>query len=954
MPDHHRLSTVPLHQRLSIALNSAGFRGDVTGDFAARAAFSTDNSVYQIVPDIVVAPRDTNDTVVLLKTLEKPEFSGLAITGRGGGTGTNGQSLNSGVIVDFRRYMNRILDIDTEEGWIDVEPGIVLDDLNEQIASTGLFFAPNTSTSNRCTVGGMASTDASGKGSRIYGKTADNIVGLEVCLAGGKILDSRTQPPDWAREMLTDITDACDAGRAPLLRRIPKLSRRFSGLDIERARPNGDTLEWWRLFIGAEGSLGLITRLRLKLTPRPKTTRLGIIAFESFLDALDATVPLLDFEPLAIEVMDEWVQSLARKAGLLDALPPEIRSEQTSVYMFIEFVGDDAQAIEQKLGESLVFASRQRGYCGSHMESDSAQIAHLWSVRAAAVGLLGASSDHRRPIAFVEDCVVPPEYLAAFVKDFTAILGEHGVPYGIYGHADVGCLHVRPALDLDAEKDRERFKTISDTVFETVTRHGGIFWGEHGKGIRGDYLEAFVGPEAFAAFERIKLAFDPARRFNPGKLVAEKAARYTIEGTPLRRMHGRDANDPLNKAFACNGNALCLNYAVRTPMCPSFKVSADLRHSPKGRAEALRGLEQARDAGIATNEMEEAVFETLDHCLGCKSCAGTCPAHVDIPQMRSHFLEHYYRSRRRPLADYCILNLEKFSGMLGRFQPALRMLSATALYRWIGSWLGFVDLPWFSISSSYAGIPVTRADNIAEITRERTVLLVQDPFTALFDTQAINDIARGLQALGYEPLLLELIPGGKAAHVKGDIREFRRQAELLRDTLNTAAASGLPLIGVDPSLVYMLRSEYPASNIGPVAKVMAIEEFLLSEFDKGRLATRALEDTPPVSVFLHCTEKSMRPTTPSDWSRVMDRLGIPVVVERTGCCGMSGVFGHEKRHLDWSRRLFDLSWSKPLKSATAAYATGFSCRCQTKRFGDKLARHPMHAIARALKEPDTD
>ena len=937
--------------RLPGALRQAGFRGAIATDLASRAAMSTDNSVYQIVPGMVVAPLDAEDVSRLLSVLAQPGFNGLAITARGGGTGTNGQSLNEGVIVDFRRHMHRVLAVDIAAGWVDVEPGIVLDDLNQQLAHTGLFFSPNTSTSNRCTVGGMVSTDASGKGSRIYGKTADNVLGLTMMVGDGQALDSQAPVPDWAISMMDEIAAACDAGRAALLANVPRLSRRFSGLDLERARPDAQRLEWWRLPIGAEGTLGLITRLRLRLVKKPSQSRLCVLAFDLFSDALDATLPLLAAEPLAIEVIDEWVQRLAVEAGLLDSLPAAIRGEGADrpVYAFVEFAGDDPKTLDTGVAQCLAIASNLAGFRGAYTAGNAAEIAHLWSVRAASVGLLGGTGGRRRPISFVEDCVVPPENLAAFVRDFTAILGGHGLSFGIYGHADVGCLHVRPALDIDDLADRDLYRSISDAVYEAVTAHGGIFWGEHGKGIRGEYLERFVGPVAYGAFQRIKAAFDPAGRFNPGKLIAGPTPLLGIATTPYRTSQTAPS-DPFGKALACNGNALCLTYAAKTPMCPSFKVSAELRHSPKGRAEALRALEQARVSGQVTAEMEVDVFEALDGCLGCKSCAAACPTHVDVPEMKSHFLERYYTERRRPMSSLAAMLLEAQIGMLVRLRPVLHVLALTHAYGLAARSLGLADPPRPSrLGLGHHSIATLSASKVAKLpVNAGHVVLLQDPFTALFDTETVATVAEGLRALGYAPVVLSVQASGKAAHVTGARGVFVRQAKAMADALRIASRTGLPLVGLDPSLVYMLRSEYPKAGIVDVPRVSAVEEYLVAELAAGRSFPAIQGANGKVVVFTHCTERSMRPGVAADWKRIFAALGLDATVQDAGCCGMSGLFGHEVRHQDWSRKLYDLSWKRPVEAADAVFATGFSCRCQVERFGSVATAHPMALVTQRL------
>ncbi|TMV76215.1 FAD-binding oxidoreductase, partial [Thioclava sp. BHET1] len=579
---------------LTHALRAAGFRGEIETDTALRAAMSTDNSVYQISPDLIVAPFDGADLVTLLATLEAPEFDRIPVTARGGGTGTNGQSLNAGVIVDMRRHMNRLIALDAKAGWAEVEPGMVLDDLNAQIRPSGWFFAPETSTSTRCTIGGMVSTDASGKGSRIYGKTSDNILGIELAQPQG-LLSSLTPAPVWAGEILAQAEVSARQGRQAFIANTPKLNRRFTGYDLERACPEGGGFEWWRLFLGAEGTLGLMSRIRVKLRRIEAEKRLLVVGFDDFRAALAAATPLIAADPTAIEVMDETVQAIADKASILDRLPPGLRARegQRVAYVFIEINGDDPQAVDAKIAHCRKILAGLPGIGAIHIAADLAEIRALWAIRSAGVGLLAKVDGTARPIAFVEDTVVPPENLPAYVDEFLSVLTRNGLGFGIYGHVDVGCLHIRPALNIDTETDRATLVAVSDAVFALTRKYGGIFWGEHGKGVRGAYLRDWIGPEAYRALQGIKAAFDPRGRFNPGKLVTNDTPIMGIATTPFRKVNAPEG-DPLQRAFRCNGNAQCLSYAASTPMCPSFKASADVRHSPKGRADALRAWHRAR------------------------------------------------------------------------------------------------------------------------------------------------------------------------------------------------------------------------------------------------------------------------------------------------------------------------------------------------------------------------
>lgn len=927
---------------LALALPAAGFSGPVEADTALRAAMSTDNSIYQITPGLVVAPRSAQDLVVLLRVLDAPRFAGLAITARGGGTGTNGQSLNSGVIVDMRRFMNRLLALDADEGWADVEPGMVLDDLNAQIRQSGWFFAPETSTSTRCTIGGMVSTDASGKGSRIYGKTSDNILGLAIAHPQG-LLDSLGPVPGWARPMLASAETAARAGRQAFIDNTPQLNRRFTGYDLDRACPDGSGFEWWRLFLGAEGTLGLVSRIRVKLRRIEKEKRLIVAAFASFREALAAATPLLAADPTAVEVMDETVQALADAAGILHRLPQALRGTagQRIAYVFVEVNGDDSALLDVRVARCRQILTGLPGMIADYLSSDLAEIRVLWAVRSAGVGLLGKVEGNARPVAFVEDTVVPPENLPAFLDDFLAVLSRNGLGFGIYGHVDVGCLHIRPALNLDDPGDRDRLVVVSDAVFDLTRKHGGIFWGEHGKGVRGAYLRDWIGEDAYRALQDVKAAFDPQGRFNPGKLVTNDRAIMGIVSTPFRAFNAPEG-DPLSSAFRCNGNAQCLSYAASTPMCPSFKLTADVRQSPKGRADALRSWHQARTAGADMTQREADLLAALDTCLGCKACTSSCPVQVDIPAMRSAFLADYFARHKRPLTDRLTLWAERFGPVIRRATPVLAPVWPAAAV--VGGWFTCtVDLPR-KLARMPRSVWLDEGD-LAQPLPPDTVILVQDWFTALFDPEVQADVTAGLVALGFRPRLLCMRPAGKAAHAAGDLAGFRRMAERLADLLQRAGATGAPLVAFEPAFGMMLRQEYAKAGIA-VPHVRMIQEFLVDALPTRRVPQAASPET--VTILSHCTEVTGSPLSAPQWHQVFEAVGLRAATPHMGCCGMAGLFGHQKRHQTMSRGLFDLSWRAHLEKGGQVAATGFSCRCQSERLTDKAPRHPLGLIADAL------
>lgn len=933
-----------LYDELATAFRRAGVLGEIETDRALRAAMSTDNSIYQITPDLIFAPIDGMDIVRLLRVLAQPRFSEIALTARGGGTGTNGQSLNRGVILDLRRHMTRVVDINEEEGWADVQPGVVLDALNEVLRPKGWFFAPETSTSSRCTIGGMVSTDASGKGSRIYGKTSDNILGLEIAHAEG-LISSLRPAPHWAQPMLDQARVAAYAGREAFIAATPRLNRRFTGYDLERACPETGGFEWWRLFLGAEGTLGPITSIRVKLRRIEPQKRLIVAGFATFRDALAAASPLLADDPTAVEVMDEWVQELASKAGILNRLPANLRPNGPVAYVFIEFNGHDPVEIEGRVKTCMARLTKLPGQIALHQARDLAEIRELWAIRSAGVGLLGKVEGDARPIAFVEDCVVPPENLPAFIDDFLAVLAKNGLGFGIYGHVDVGCLHIRPALNIDTSADRDRLVAVSDAIFALTRKHGGIFWGEHGKGMRGAYLPEWIGAPAYDALRQVKQAFDPGEKFNPGKLVSLKKPLMGIATTPFRRFNTH-SDDPLDKAFRCNGNAQCLSYQAATPICPSFKATGDLRQSPKGRADALRAWHLARDAG-QEQDITPDLLAALDGCLGCKACASTCPVQVDIPSMRSAFYAQHYRKARRPLPDRLVLMGERLSPKIQRFAPLLRPF--WPLGRRIGArLLDAVDLPK-SLARPLPRSVMVSAAELSGPLPENTILLVQDWFTALFDDALARDALVAFRALGYHPLIVPMHPAGKAALNMGAMAEFQEMAEKLMRLLRQAGASGRPLIGLDPAFVMMLRQDYPKAGFRP-PRVDLPQEFLANEIRKSRPFPQIAQAFAP-QIMSHCTEASALPQAGQLWVEVFQALGVSATAKASGCCGMAGLFGHQNRHQPVSRRLYNLSWRATVatdRPDAPVLASGFSCRCQAKRLGGQSLSHPLSLIAQAL------
>lgn len=951
------------------ALCDRGFSGDIVEDSASLSVWATDNSIYEVRPAAVLLPRTAQDVELALSVAVDPTVGPVSVTARGGGTGTNGQSLTPGVVVDLSRHMNRILEIDPVRRLAVVEPGVVLDQLNAAAADHDLFFPPNVSTASRATIGGMAATDASGKGSRLYGRTSDHIDAMDVVFAGGERATVRALSHGETRErrqgakavdrLLDQVLDEIDACGNEIERIFPRMNRGLTGYNLQAVRrPDGGS-SLIPLLCGSEGTLAVTTRIVVRLTPRPAHRALAVVRYRDFDGALRDIARLLSAEPSAIEVIDDRILALAQGDIVWTAVEQALGSaDGVAGLSFVEILADDAPTLQARMAglRTLIATDAPTTQIDCQTVEDPALIAQLWNLRAKAVGLLGRMEGRRKGQAFVEDCAVPPERLADFVAEFRTLLDAHGLTYGMFGHADVGCLHVRPALDMADPADAALIRPISDAVAALTRKYGGLIWGEHGRGFRGEFSPAVFGPVLYPVLQRIKAAFDPLNILNPGKLAAPAGGSITAIDTP--RMRGdRDrgispaARSGFEKALTCNGNAACFNWEPADPMCPSWKATRDRRQSPKGRAALLRDWMASTDAPAVEREaIETALDATLATCLSCKACSSQCPVQVDIPTMKARYLHRRHRDRPRSLRDGLLARFETLLP-LARALPSLAntLLRTTPVRRLLANRFGLVDLPAIR-PSSLEGEPFD-ARTIAALSpqqHERAVILVADGFNATFDGATLAAATRLLQRLDYKVFVAPPTANGKALHVRGMLDRFARVAAKARQRQGALVATGLPVIGVEAVTNLMFRHEYRDDAATPDAP-LALEEFLAAELAGGRLNLPPAQATAIISILLHCTERTARPQAAAEWRTVFQAFGLEVETPAVGCCGMAGLFGHEIEHQDLSRALFDMSWRAPLDAPDRiTAATGFSCRCQASRFSGARPSHPAEILLAAL------
>ncbi|MCT8629299.1 FAD-binding oxidoreductase [Glaesserella parasuis] len=747
----------PLVQQYLAELKQQHFSGDIASNYADRLSLTTDNSVYQQLPQAILFPKSVADVVILTKLAQKTAFQALTFTPRGGGTGTNGQSLNNNIIVDLSRHLTQILELNVQERWVRVQAGVVKDQLNQFLKPHGLFFSPELSTSNRATLGGMINTDASGQGSLQYGKTSDHILAIKAVLMNGDILETQAVKTDDffanvdqlnltanGKKLHSEIFQRCQALRPTVLKELPQLHRFLTGYDLKNVF-NDDLSEFnlTRILTGSEGSLAFICEAKLNLLPLPEYRTLINIKYNSFDAALRSAPFMLQAQALSVETVDSKVLNLAKQDIVWHSVSDLLSEDEHNPILginIVEYASNDkaqneariaklCQALDEKIQNGT------SGIIGYQLCNDLASIEKIYAMRKKAVGLLGNAKGWAKPIAFVEDTCVPPEHLADYIVEFRQLLDDHGLDYGMFGHVDAGVLHVRPALDLCDKAQVAKFKAISDQVVELTAKYGGLIWGEHGKGMRSAYGERFFGETLWKELRYIKQLFDPQNRLNPGKICTpldSQASLYPIDSqmrADLDRQIPIQVREAFKGAMNCNGNGLCFNFDVHSTMCPSMKVSGNRLFSPKGRATLVREwLRLLAEQNVSPDELifekqqtsaklvdfakkirnqwrksqeydfSHEVKSAMDTCLACKACASQCPIKIDVPTFRSQFNELYHRRYLRPLKDYVVANLEFVAPLMAKQPKLFNFFSANKLAETVASkTIGMVDLPALSV-----------------------------------------------------------------------------------------------------------------------------------------------------------------------------------------------------------------------------------------------------------------
>jgi len=910
--------------------------------------YSTDASIYRIDPVAVVIPLDEADVRAAVATAAE---QGVSILPRGGGTSLAGQAVGASLVIDFSKRLNRILEVNVQQGWVRVQPGVVRDELNAALARQGLFFPIDPSTGNRANIGGMIGNDASGARSILYGKTVDHVLETRILLSDGNILHFKEQSreeyeqvasaPSREGTIYRRFREIVEANRAEIDRRYPHRSRRVGGYNLDEFIRD-DRWNLSKLMTGSEGTLGTLLEAKLRLSPLPKRTALCIVHFRDLQEAIRTVQPILKHGPSAVEIIDRTITSLVYKNPALSRMA-DFMEDDPEALLIVEFCGDSVEELREKT-RGLIADLKSRGVGYAYPERfERAEQARVWQVRKDGLGIMLNVPGNRKPVAFIEDASVPLDALPEYVARVQAICARHRTQTALYAHASVGVIHVRPLLDLRQREDIERMKAIAEETFELVHRLGGALSAEHGDGLaRSPFMERSFGPRIYQAFKEIKPLFDPANLMNPGKIVdAEPLDSHLRYGENYRPQswktlyHYRTHGGFTQEVELCTGIGACRK-TLQGTMCPSYIATRDEEHSTRGRANALR-LAMTGQLGPEALTSDR-LFQAMELCLSCKSCKSECPSNVDMAKLKSEFLQRYHDRHGVSLRERMVASSSDFAPLFAGWPaPLVNRIQKTRLFRKMLEWIAGFDsrrqLPEYA-REPFSQWLAKRSPRPSK--SKRKVVLFRDTYLDYYTPSIGISAVELLESCGYEaiPARAGCCQRPRISH--GFLREAKRIGEKTLRALDASIQQGLPVVVCEPSCASALTDDLPdlmddedlARRI--VENVTMIDVFLHREVLAGHLSCGFTSPYREVFIHGHCHQEALYGT--EAMRALLARVpGMAVTVIDSGCCGMAGSFGHEKEHYDLSMkigedRLFERV--RQLPQGAALVACGFSCRHQ--------------------------
>ncbi len=958
-------------------------KGDFYWDDTYQILYATDASAYREKPLAVAIPKDKEDLKKLILFAQKNH---LSLIPRAAGTSLAGQVVGGGIVVDISKYFTKIIEINIPEKWVRVEPGVVRDELNNIVSKHGLFFAPETSTSNRCMMGGMLGNNACGAHSLIYGSTRDHTLGVKALLSDATEVEfGDLSKQEFKSKILGDKLEnriyqnidqilSNSGNRKEIEEQFPdaKLRRRNTGYALDLLLQNEvftahseQPFNFSKLLAGSEGTLAFTTEIKLNLVELPPAKKVLVcVHLKSIKDALEANLIALKHKPVSIELMDKAIMDLT-KANKAQAKNRFFVDGDPAAILIVEFAEKSQEEIDLKV-MAMEAEMWQLDYGYSFPVVSGDDILKVWDLRKAGLGLLSNMVGDAKPVPVIEDTAVDPEVLPQYIAEIDQMLAKYNKSCVYYAHIATGELHLRPVLNLKDKKDVEIFYKIAKDTARIVKKYRGSISGEHGDGrLRGEFISIVLGEKNLALFKDLKKTWDPNHIFNPGKITDTPKMNTSLrfEGIKEKEIetHFRFDNGPgiLRAAERCNGSGDCRkSVEMGGTMCPSYQATRDEKNTTRARANILREYLSRSPKENPFDHQE--VYEVLDLCLSCKACKSECPSNVDVTKLKAEFLQHYYDIHGVPLRSNLIAHITSVNRISAFFPSIYNALMQNAfISRLAMNILGFAP---------ERKMPVLYKETLEkwfakhlqkETENKRTIYLFNDEFTRYNDTEIGIKTILLLNKLGYQVLIPKHKESGRTFLSKGLLRKAKKLAEDNVKLLSPLINKDNVLVGIEPSTILSFRDEYPelvSEDLIEKAKILGdnaltIEEFLAHEFDKGNIRSEQFTtETQSIKFHGHCQQKALSGT-----SFTHKALSIPenYKVEEipSGCCGMAGSFGFEKEHYDLSMKVGEMVLFPAVREAvesTLIVAPGTSCRHQIKDGTQKKALHPVEVLYDAI------
>lgn len=961
---------------------SKALSGSLHTDKKTRAIYATDASIYRKLPAAVAVPASDEDLEHLVRFAA--EFK-MPLIPRTAGTSLAGQCVGEGLVVDFSRHFSAILEINVQENWVRVQPGVIRDELNRALAPFGLFFGPNTSTASRCMIGGMVGNNSCGTTSIKYGTTRDKVIEIEAILSDGsraifgpkdnddleRILSQDSLEADIYRQLIEKLGNQEVQNEIRQQFPKPSIHRRNTGYAVDVLlthapfRVDGLPLNLAKLIAGSEGTLCLISSVKIAVDAlSPPHVAVVCAHFSSVLEAMKATVVAMERAPFACELMDRTILELT-KDNPEQAENRFFVEGDPGAIIAIELRADREDALEEEIS-ALIESLKAAGFGYAFPVVRHLDVARVWALRAAGLGVLSNMKGAAKPVAFVEDTAVDLKDLPAYIEEFEALMEGFGQSAVYYAHAGAGELHLRPVLNLKSAEGQKQLREIGKASAALVKKYRGSLSGEHGDGrVRAEFISSMIGPKNYGLIREIKQKWDPNGIFNPGKIVDAPPMNVDLRYEAGQKPFATDTfldfsskGDMLQAAEACNGSGDCRKpSATGATMCPSYQATLNEFDSTRARANLLREV-LTHPENPAYPLGSEAIHEVLDLCLSCKACKRECPSSVDVATLKAESNYQYQRRNGLPFRSKFFGHFHK-QAAIASLAPRMAngLLKAPPVLNWFRNVVGIDKrrtIPEFSLKKATKAITNSRPVSDADL------VLYIDEFTQYQDAKIGAAAARVLQKLGYK-IHVYYAPSARAYISKAMLPEARLAAQKILSGLREAIELGLPVVGVEPSAILGFRDEFPILvDVGfrESAKALSslthtFEEFIAKQVQDGKISSDQFTlDKADVRLHLHCHQKAL-----SNVSHSKIALGLPanyrVEVIPSGCCGMAGSFGYETEHYPISMQIGELVLFpsvRALESETMIAASGTSCRHQIADGTQRKALHIAEILERALKE----